>query len=140
MKYLMKVFHKVNDYPMSIINKIAQQDRQSKIRRTETNENPNKVQLILPYSRKQGKKLITKMKKHIRGTLPENIQTMVAYKSKKLSTKFNIKDKTEFYHQYNLVYYGKCPNQTCTENYIGETTFKVKERLTIINVIRTHTY
>ena len=38
MKYLMKVFHKVNDYPMSIINKIAQQDRQSKIRRTETNE------------------------------------------------------------------------------------------------------
>ena len=40
-KYLTKVFHKVNDYPMSIINAIAQQelnDSQSKNRRAETNE------------------------------------------------------------------------------------------------------
>ena len=40
MKYLTKVFHEVNNYPMSIINKIGQQelnDSQSKNRRAETN-------------------------------------------------------------------------------------------------------
>ena len=54
-KYLTKVFHEVNDYPMSIINTIAQQelnDSQSKNRRAETNETPNKIQLNLPYSGK----------------------------------------------------------------------------------------
>ena len=93
----MKVFHEVHNYPMSIINAIAQQelnDSQSKNRRAETNEASNKIQLILPYSGKQGKKLITKMKKYIRKTLPENVQAIVTYQSKKLSAKFNVKDKT----------------------------------------------
>ena len=51
--------HAPTDYPMSIINKIAQQefnDSQIKIRRAETNETPNKIQLILINSEKQGKK------------------------------------------------------------------------------------
>ena len=45
MKYLTKVFLEVNDYPMSIINAIAQQelnDSQSKNRRAETNKTSNK--------------------------------------------------------------------------------------------------
>ena len=69
MKYLMKVFHEDNNYPMSVIKTIAQQelnDSQSKNGRAETNETSSKIQLILPYSGKQGKILITKMKKHIR--------------------------------------------------------------------------
>ena len=49
------------------------------------------------------------MKKYIRKTLPENIQVIVTYQSKKLSAKFNFKDKTEFYHQSILVYYGNVP-------------------------------
>ena len=61
------------------------------------------------------------MKKHVRKTLPENVIAIVTYKGKKLSTKFDAKDKTEFYHQSNLVFYGKCPNQTCPEDYNGET-------------------
>ena len=55
MKYLTKVFLEVNDYPMSIINAIAQQelnDSQSKNRRAETNKTSNKIQLDLPYSGK----------------------------------------------------------------------------------------
>ena len=77
MKYHTKVFHKVNDYPMSIISKIAQRelnDSQSKNRRRGTNETTNKVHLVLPYSGKQRQKFITKMKKHIKKTLPENIK------------------------------------------------------------------
>ena len=62
-KYLTKVFQELNEYQMSIINKITLQelnDSQSKNRRAETNETPNKLLLILPYSGKQDKKLITK--------------------------------------------------------------------------------
>ena len=57
----------------------------------------------------------------IRKTLSENIQVIVTYQSKKLSAKFIVKGKPEFYHQSNLVYFGKCPNQTFLEDYIGET-------------------
>ena len=53
----------------------------------------------------------------------------MTYQSKMLSTKFNVKDKTEFYHQSNLVYYVKCPNQTFSEDYIGETDRRIKERM-----------
>ena len=63
MKYLTKVFHEVNDYSMSVMNTIAQQelnDSQNKIRKAETSETSNKIQLILPCSGKLGKKLITK--------------------------------------------------------------------------------
>ena len=100
-KYLTRIFHEVNDYPRPIINIISQKelnDSQSKNRRAETNETSIKVQLILPYSGKQGKKLITKLKKYIKKTLPENVQVIVAYQSEKLSTKFNVQDETEFYH------------------------------------------
>ena len=54
----------------------------------------------------------------------------MTYESTKLSTKFNVKDKTEFYHQSNLVNYGKCPSQICTEDYyIKETNHRIKERI-----------
>ena len=93
-KYPPKACHEVNDYPMCIKNKIGQQefsDNQSKNRTAEINETPNKIQLIFPYSGKQGKKLMTKKKKHIKKTLPENMQTIVAYQSKKVFTEFNVK-------------------------------------------------
>ena len=69
------------------------------------------------------------MKEHIRKNLPENIQTIVIYQRKKMSTKFHVKDKTEFFRQRNLVYYGKCSNQTCAEEYIVETDRRIKKRI-----------
>ena len=53
----------------------------------------------------------------------------MTYQSTKLSTKFNVKDKAGFYHQSNLVFYGKCPSQICTEDYIEETNHRIKERI-----------
>ena len=134
MKYLAKVFHKVNDYPMSTLNKIVQQevhDGHSKNRRAETNENPNKVQVILINSGRQFKKLITMMKKHIKKTLP------VTYQSKNLFTKFHVKYKTfilyKFYYQSNLVYHRKYPFEICREDYIGEADSRIRERIIVRN-------
>ena len=78
MKCLTKIFNEVNSYPMLILNKIAKQglnnnNNQSINRTGEPNETTNKVQLILPYSEKQGLKLITRIKKRIRKNLPENM-------------------------------------------------------------------
>ena len=53
----------------------------------------------------------------------------VKYQSKKLGTKFHLKDKTRFNHQKNLVYYSKCPNKTCNEDYVGETDRRNEERI-----------
>ena len=53
----------------------------------------------------------------------------MAYQSEKLSTKFNVQDETEFYHQSNLVYYGKWSNQSFTEDYIGEADRRIMERI-----------
>ena len=83
----------------------------------------------MPYSGKQGKKIVTKMKKYDRKTLRENIQTIVIYQIKKLSTNLHVKDKTKFYYQSNLVSYGKYPNQTYTEDYIEESDCRIKDRI-----------
>ena len=51
-KYLTKEFHEINNYLMSIINSIAWPDlnhSQNKDWRAQTNENSNKIQLILSY-------------------------------------------------------------------------------------------
>ena len=76
---------------------------------------------MLPYNGKQGNKLILKMKKHLNKFLPTEVKTTVTYQSKKLRTKFQLKDKTRFNHQNKLVSYGKCPDKTCNEGYVDET-------------------
>ena len=69
------------------------------------------------------------MKKQLRKVLPDNVKTMVTYQSKKLVSKFPVKDKIDFQHQNNVVYYGKCPNPNCKDDYIGETDRRVIERV-----------
>ena len=101
-KYLTKVFYEINEYPMPIMSKIAKNtgqywleitpysdtlhavnNSQSNSNRTsDTKKTQNKVQLILPYSEKQGIKLIAKIKKYIRKTLPENIETIVTIRAR----------------------------------------------------------
>ena len=83
---------------------------------------------MLPYNGKQGKKL-SKMKKHLNKSLPIEVKITVTYQSKKLGTKFQLKDKTKFHQQNNLVYYSKCLDKTCNEDYVGETDSRTEERI-----------
>ena len=57
----------------------------------------------------------------------KKIDTRVTFRSKKLSTCFNVKDKTEIKHQHNLVYKVKCPD--CPATYIGEAGRRLQERV-----------
>ena len=68
-------------------------------------------------------------KKKLKKVLPDNRKLMVTYTSKKLSSKFSMKDKIDFQHQNNVVYYGKCPKPNSKDDYIGETDRRVIERV-----------
>ena len=53
--------------------------------------------------------------------IPEDLKTVIAYKSTELSSKFPVKDKTDFYHKNNVAYQTKYPNEGCKDDYVGET-------------------
>ena len=67
------------------------------------------------------------MKRRIPKLLLPEIKTQVAYTAKKLSTCF--KDQSKFEHQHVVVYYADWPNGKCTENYIGEKSCRLSERI-----------
>ena len=81
---------------------------------------------MLPHNEKQGNKLLSKMNKYLNKSLPTEVKTTVTYQSKKLETKFELKDKTTFHQQNNFAY--KCPDKTCND-YVGKTDRRIKERI-----------
>ena len=75
--------------------------------------------LILPYARPKGNSIIKTMNKSLKRILPDNVKTRVTYTNQKFSTKLQIKDKIKDQHKQHLVYYYKCPEPTCNEDYFG---------------------
>ena len=59
--------------------------------------------------------------------LPSNVKTRVTYTGQKVDIKFQSKDKTKGQHKHDLLYYNKCPEPTCQEDYIGKTGRKINE-------------
>ena len=61
--------------------------------------------------------------------LPENHYPLHAYSSKKLGSFLNIKDQTKLGHNNALTYLVKCPENTCSKNYLGETGRRINQRV-----------
>ena len=123
-EHLKPIFTGINEYLIKTVNRTTNQElhRSQRLQNTVINNGGiQKVQIMLPYNGKQGNKLHPKMKKHLNKSLPTEVKTTVTYQSKKLRTKFQLKDKTRFNHQNNLVYYSNCPNRTSNKDYVGET-------------------
>ena len=76
---------------------------------------------MVPYSGNQGHENENEMKMQLKKTLPEDVNTMISYKSTKLLTKFTVTDKTDFQHKNIVVYHSKCPSEGFHETCIGET-------------------
>ena len=131
-EHLKAVFTGINEYSIKTVNRIINQELHQSQRLQNTvinNGGIQKVQIMLPYNGKQGHKLLSKMKKHLNKSLPTEVKTTVTFQSKKLETKFQLKYKTRFNQQNNLVYYSKFPNKTCNEDYVGETDRRIEERI-----------
>ena len=59
--------------------------------------------------------------------MPANVKPRIVYNSRKLSSFFSLKDKTDEQHKHNLVYAFQCGE--CDRNYIGETGRRICKRI-----------
>ena len=69
----------------------------------------------------EGCNIIKSMNKRVNKLLPNNTKTEVMFKSTKLSSCFNVKDKIDFEHNHDSIYHTKCSEPTCIDNYVGES-------------------
>ena len=84
----------------------------------------------LPYAGVKGCSIIKSFKKHLKRTLPANIEADIIYTGTKLSSQLNnIKDPTLFEEQHDLIYHSVCKNDNCNDDYIGEIARGLKERV-----------
>ena len=83
--------------------------------------------MVLPYQGQKGDFIVKSMKKGLKTLLPDDIKTDVAFQGKQLSSCFNIKDKTKFPHKHDLVYHANCAEESCTDDYVGETARCISE-------------
>ena len=73
------------------------------------------------------------MKKALKSKVPDKNVTRSAYSARRLKDKFHIKTKTVKEHQHDIPYYVECPEDNC-KNYVGETGFRLLERVINHNV------
>ena len=85
--------------------------------------------LVLPYQGKKGDFIIISMEKRFRNLLPQCIIPAVDFSGSKLSSKFQVEDRTIFSHSHDIIYHGDCPENGCPNNYIGETARRISERV-----------
>ena len=69
------------------------------------------------------------MNKHVKKILPENPLSRHAYRSKILGFFFKVNDETKLEHNNDLTYLVKCPEKSCSENYLGEIARRINKRV-----------
>ena len=134
--HLKHVFHDLNGYPHNVITTAIRKVEEKLNQPTEPpakddTTDPEKTEkLYLPYQGKKGETLVRSLNKTIKSTIgTEQVKTQMVFKSQRLSSMFNVKDKTKKEHENNVVYKIECPDENCSETYIGETERRVSERV-----------
>ena len=105
--YLREVFKEYNNYPhwfitqvFNGVSKIFNQHQDVTVineTTTATRSNSKKQIMKLPYAGEKGCSIIKSLKKHLKKTLPANIEADIIYTGTKLSSQLNnIKDSTLF--------------------------------------------
>ena len=82
-----------------------------------------------PYQDQKSNFIIKSMKKKLKTLLTDHVKTDIAFQDKQLSPCFNFKDKTKFPHKHDLVYHSKCADKSCNDEYVGEMTRHISERV-----------
>ena len=95
------------------------------------NDEPVTISLMLPYAGDKGEQIVTKLQKYVESTVNKSenkIRPRITYRAKRLSSKFNVKDKTKTRHSHNIVYHAICAKKTCTSHYVGQTKCRLEKR------------
>ena len=82
---------------------------------------------MLLFGGAKGNTMLKSMNRCIKRIVPNNVIRRITYTGYKLNTRFQIKDKTAHLHKHDLVYYVKCPDQSCNQNYLGKTGRRITE-------------
>ena len=85
--------------------------------------------LMLPFADAKRTTIVKNLNKTLKNVLPSNVKTRITYTGQKLNSRFQIKDKINEKHKHDLIYYTKCPEEFCTEDYLGETGHRIIERV-----------
>ena len=122
-----------------ILKQSHDEHNKQKLNITKTNVNLNDVVeernvieenqhfLLVPYQGKNEDFVIKSMKKRVKTLLPTNIRTKIAFTGSRLSTCFQVGDKTKFEHNHDIVYHGTCLETGCPENYIVVAARRISE-------------
>ena len=73
--------------------------------------------------------LIRSMQKQVNRALPDDLKMMVSYTGKKTNTCFNVKDKTVFEDEHDIVHYAERPEESYLDIYVVESDRGVLERV-----------
>ena len=84
--------------------------------------------LLLRPAGSKGTTIVKDLNKTLKSVLPIKAKTRITYTDQKLSSRFQIIDKSNEKHKHDLIYYAKCPKPSCTEEYLGETGHWITER------------
>ena len=136
-EHIKSVFTEINGYPYKLVQKMIDSFKFNQVfpenlqpnTESDIENNIKKPLLSLPYKGAEGIDLIKRYKNVLKNHLPPNVQPQVVFSSKKLSSKFSLKEKVEFKHHHDLVYKYQCPENNCNASYIGETARRITERI-----------
>lgn len=97
------------------------------ITKVENDEQGDKKHLlVLSHKGDKGNHLLRSMKKYLRKLISKKSTLQITCTGKKLSFQFNIKDKTNFEYQHDLIYHINCPIAARDDNCIVETACQWK--------------
>ena len=132
--HLSKVFKERNNYPDWIIRQVMTEIKNERnvthtLNDTDQLQNVQNQYLLLPYAGREGEKVVRRMNKKIKSVTQTDKAPKITYTGQKLSSYFNNKDKTDNVHLHDVVYKVKCPDDNCSNVYIGETGRRICERV-----------
>ena len=129
---------KKNGYPLSTIKQlmkeIEEKQKQKEVTQISVTKQPNPQEqkvhlLLLPFAGPKCTTILKNLNKTLKNVLPRNVKTCITYTGEKVNGRFQIKDKINEKHKHGLIYYTKCPQASCTEEYLGETGSKITEQV-----------
>ena len=84
---------------------------------------------LLPYQGEKVLHLTKSLKINLKNLLPSTVKADIVFTGKNFSTYFQIKDQIKFEHKHDIVYLGTCPEDNCSDNYIGENGHRISKRI-----------
>ena len=140
LKYLKTVFYQKNNYSKYIVKQILDKAFEEHSRKNasnttfdEQNETEHitetKHMLLLLYHGQKGDFIIKSMKNIFRNLLPQCIIPKEVFTGSKSSSKYQVKDRTIFSHNHDVIYHRNCQENGCPDNYVEETAKRISERV-----------